>query len=67
LTLAALRGTVDAMDPDDEFDPRPPRRSVWAAMNDDPQLRDDLRALRRGGAVVLVVLVGLVLLVVLSR
>jgi hypothetical protein len=55
------------MDPDDEFEPRPPRRSVWAAMNDDPQLRGDLRALRRGGAVVLVVLFALVLIVALSR
>jgi hypothetical protein len=54
------------MDPHDELEPRPPRRSVWAAMNDDPQLREDPRALRRG-AVVLVVLVALVVIVALSR
>jgi hypothetical protein len=58
---------VDAVEPgDEEFEPRPARPSVWAAMNADPQLREDLRVLRRGGAVVLVVLFVLVLVVTLA-
>ena len=55
------------MDPDDDpLDPRPPRPSVWAQMNADPQTREDLRVLKRGGAVVLVLLFVLVLVVALA-
>jgi hypothetical protein len=35
-------------------------------MNADPQMRDDLRALRRGGAAVCLVLLALLVLVVVA-